>query len=98
MQMRASLHMNSDDVGSSLGEALDLSLGRIDHQVNIEGKGGVGTNRLDHPVADSYFRDKLSVHDIDMDVVGACFGSRDNLLAQMGKVDREDRRCQLYLC
>ncbi|MBT9160888.1 MAG: hypothetical protein DDT26_02184 [Dehalococcoidia bacterium] len=83
--------MNCNNVGPGLGEALDLSLRGIDHQVNVQWQGGAGANRLHHPVADAYSGHKLPVHDINMDIVGACPGNLDNLLAQTGEIGREDR-------
>ncbi len=49
--------------------------------MNIEGKSGVGTNRLHHPVADVDSGHKLPVHDINMEIVSTSPGSLSNLLA-----------------
>ena len=67
------------------------------HQVGIQGQVGVGLKALNDHGAEGDVGDEPAIHDVQMDIVGACFGSFGDLLAQPGEVGGEDGRGQFYL-
>jgi hypothetical protein len=75
-----------DDIGAGIGECGDEGIDRRDHQMYVERQCAVRFERLDHVRANGDVGDEMSVHHVDMDVVGAGVGNRSNLLAQARKV------------
>jgi hypothetical protein len=63
--------MYRDDVSTSLGERLDVTLRLDDHQVHIERKLGDATQGFHDQRTDGQVRDKSPIHDINVDPICA---------------------------
>ena len=89
------LDVERDDVRAGLSEGLDLRLGMLDHQVDIEDALRCLAQALDDRRAQRDVRHVRAVHDIDVDVIGA--GVRDtlDLIGQVSKIGGKDGRCNL---
>ena len=87
------LHMAGDDIGACIAELLHVAHGTVDHQMDIQGKGRGGAQGLHHRDADGDVGDEETVHHVHMDIVGG--GDFLNVALEVGKVSREDRRCDL---
>ena len=77
------------------GEVGNEPLRLDNHQVYVQWQGRVRTNGGDHGGPDGEVRHEPSVHDIDVDGVGAGGGRLAHDLAQAGEVGGEDRRSEL---
>ena len=74
--------MDRKPIGAGLGKGVEIGIDRRDHQMDIERLFGVRPERLHHHGADGDVGDKMAVHHIDMDDIGA------------GCLDRLDFRAQ----
>ena len=92
MEVRAGFGMDGDDVGAGLGEGVEKSVDRRNHQVDVERLGAVRAKRLHHGRADRQVGHEMPVHHVDVDPVGARCVDRANLLAQLGEIGGQDRR------
>ena len=91
MDVRAGLDMHGDDVGAGLGERFQIRIARRDHQMHVERLFGVAAHRLHHIRPDRDVGHEMTVHDIDMDPVGAGGVDRAHFLAELGEIRGEDR-------
>ncbi len=87
--------MKGDRVGAGLGKGLDLALGLLDHQVDVERTAGCVNpicDRAGDQRPNRYRRHEVPVHHVDVDHPGA--GAEDfvYLSPEPGEVGREDRR------
>src|SRR5262249_39148965 len=71
MDMRPGLDVHRDTVRARFGESLQIRIARRNHQVHIERLSGVTADRLDDVGPYGNVWNKMTVHDIDMDPVGA---------------------------
>jgi hypothetical protein len=92
VQMGRGLGVDGDDVRARFSELLDVSLGFHDHQVHIDHTVGHLAHRVDDQWPDGDVGDKPAIHDVDVDVVGACFIDRLHLLAEASKVSGKNGR------
>ena len=89
--MRPGFRMDADEVGAGLGEGLQIGVGRGDHQVHVEGDGGVLPQRLHDHRAEADVGDEMPVHDVEVQPVGAGGGDGARFLAQPGEIGGEER-------
>ena len=92
MNVRASLGMDGDDIGTCCGEGFEKAIDRGDHQVDVEGLGGVRAQRLHDSRADGEVRHEMPVHHVDVDPVRPGGIDSADFLAQPCEIGREDRR------
>lgn len=91
VQMRSGFGMDGDAVTAGLSEGFEIVIDRRDHQMAIEGRVRVGTQRLDDVGTEGNVRHEMPVHYIKVDPVGAGGGDVAHLLAEPGEIRREDR-------
>jgi hypothetical protein len=84
--------MDGDDVGARRGEGIEEIIDRRDHQMNVEGQGRMGTQRVYHHRADGQIGHEMPVHHVDMDPVGARRLDAAHLFTQLREVGAQDRR------
>ena len=82
------LHMTGDDVRTGIAELLHIADRALDHQMDVQGQGGGGTNGLDHRNADGDVGHEQAVHHVHMDVVGG--GDLFDVTGQVGKIRGQD--------
>src|SRR5262252_4014085 len=92
MDMRPGLDVDRDDIGSGLGEGFEVRIARRDHQMDVERLFGVWTDRANDVGPNGNVWDKMAVHDIDMDPIGAGGVDRAYFLAEFCKIGGQDRR------
>ena len=80
--------MHQDVIGARLREILDIALRLDDHQMHVERLLRRFSDALDDQGADGQVRHKTTVHDIDMDPVGAGLVDRPHLLIQSAEIRR----------
>jgi hypothetical protein len=86
VKVRGGLDMDGDPVGAGLMEERDEEPGVFDHQMDVKGQGSGLLERRDNLRAQGQVGDKMTVHDIDVDQVGAgLFGHLDRL-SDPGKI------------
>ena len=90
MDVGPGFDMHRNNVGAGFGKRLEIGIARCDHQMDIECLFGVRTDGANDVWADGNVGNKMAVHDIDMDPVGA--GSIDgaHLLAEFCKIGGQD--------
>ena len=76
------LDVERDDVRAGLSEGLDLRLGMLDHQVDIEDALRCLAQALDDRRAQRDVRHVCAVHDIDVDVIRASILDALDLIGQ----------------
>ncbi len=86
MHMRRRLDVNRDDIGSRFSEALDVTLRRLDHQMNVERRRRHATEGRHDGLTDGDIRDKTPIHHVDVDIIAARSGDRPNLIGETPKV------------
>ena len=84
--MRAGFDVHGDEVGARLGEGFQIRIARRDHQMHVERLFGVRTDGLHHVGADRNVRHEMSVHDVDVDPVGAGGVDGAHLVTKLGEV------------
>ena len=95
MQVRRRLDLDEDAVGAGVGELVDLALGALDHEVDLEDRARVVdlvAQGLDDDRPHRDRRDEVAVHDVDVDDLGAGLEHRADLLAEPREVGGQDRR------
>ncbi len=88
--MRARFGMYGDDVGPRLGEALEIGIGRRDHQMHVENLPGRRPDRLHDRRAEGDVGHEMPVHHVDMDPVGARLVDGPHLVAEPRKIGRQN--------
>ena len=99
VQVRARLRVSGKNIGSRFGERLDIWINRRNHEVHIERQVAVFSYRSYNRRTDCDVGDEVSVHDVDMNEICACFGDCSNFFTQARKVAGEYRGCdaQVFL-
>jgi len=82
--------MNSDDIGPSFAKRGDIGIDGSDHQVHVERFYAVWPERLHHAGADRQIRHEMTVHNVDMNVVGASLVDCSDLFTKSGEVMMRD--------
>ena len=90
--MRPGFRVNRDDVGPGLGEGREVGIGRRDHQVGVERLAGQPANGPHHVRSEGDVGDEMTVHDVEMDPVGAGGIEVANDIADGREIGRQDRR------
>ncbi len=91
VQVRYRFLMDSNDIGAGLGERIDIEIGILDHQVYIERLVSDFTQGIDHQRADGDVWDEMTVHDINVNVIGAGAVNGLNIFTKTGKIGGKDR-------
>ncbi len=79
-------------IGAGLGEGFEIRIAGRDHQMHVERLFGVRPDRFDDIRPERNVGHEMTVHDVDMDPVGARGIDRAHLLAQFREIGGEDRR------
>jgi hypothetical protein len=93
VEMRRSFWMYRDKIGPSLGEGLNVPLGTVNHQMDIERKGGYGSHCAHHKGADGDVGNKLTIHHVEVNHVRTGCFSRPYLFSKTRKIGGENGRC-----
>ena len=88
--MSCGLGMNGNIVGTASGEIVHITIGLLDHQMDIEGKVRCFANAFDHRNSDGYIRHEMTIHHIDMNPIGTAFFGGFYLFTQPGEVCRQN--------
>jgi hypothetical protein len=86
------LDMDSNCVGAGGGESLDPAGRFDDHEVDVDRELGCGADGLDDRETNADVRHEDTVHDVDVDEVGAGRFDVMDLLAEPAEISRQDRR------
>ena len=93
MDRRRRLCRDEEMIGAGLGKGIEIALRFDDHQVHIKRLLRVASHRFDNHRSERDIRHKATIHDVDMDPVGAgCIDGAD-LVGEMAEICRQDRRC-----
>ena len=91
MEMGQHLDVHGNHRRAGLHERLDVAIGLVDHQVDVERDPGDALERADDRRPDGDVRHEMAVHDVDMNEVGAAALRRGDGVAERGEVGRQDR-------
>ena len=80
--------MHRDQVGAGGGKVLDEAVGLFNHQMHVQKGVGVLAHRLQHRQAKGDIGDKIAVHHVKVDQIGA--GDAVQAGAQPGEVGGEN--------
>jgi hypothetical protein len=86
VNVRPRFDVHGDDVGAGPGEGFEIGVGGCNHQMHVERLFGVRTDRANDIGANGNIRDKMAVHDVDMDPVGAGGIDGAHLLAEFCEI------------
>ena len=93
VDVRRGLGVQGDRVRAGGRELVDLALGALDHQVDVEDPPvDLVAQGLDDQRADRDRRDEVPVHDVDVDHAAPRVHDLADLLAEAREVGGEDRR------
>ena len=92
VQVRAGLRVHRNDVGARLGKRLNILLGFDDHEVNVDHALRRSSDGFDHHGADCDVRHEATIHDIDVDPVGARLVDGLDFSLEAAKIGRKHRR------
>src|SRR5208337_3051766 len=92
VEMFRRLDVDGDVVAARLGEGFQIGVARFDHQVTIEHLVGMWPKRCDERRPEGDVVHEMPVHHVEVNPIGAGRGDVAHLLAEFGKVGRQDRR------
>src|SRR3990172_8393819 len=92
VQVRAALGVRDERVAARLRVVGEIPLRLDDHQVDFDGQSRRASNRLQDHTSAGEIRHETAVHHITMNQVGAGGSRFGDLLAETGKIRREDGR------
>ena len=95
MEMWHRFHVHRDHVGTSLHEVRDVAIGCLNHQVDVERFGGHALDGAHDDRADRDVGDKMAVHDVDVNEIGAAAFNQRDVMPERGEVGGENRRGDL---
>lgn len=89
MQMGTGLDVNSQNVSAQFGELSDVTIGRLNHEMDIERFGGMLSDGLDdrHAIAD--IGNEHPVHDIYVMPVGFTFLDHLHVTCKVAEIRSE---------
>ena len=90
VQVDGGFRVDADDVGPGLYKFLNVQIRLGNHQVHIKGDIRNGSRCFDHQRPDGDVGNKVTIHDIDVKIVGPGLYNSCNLFAQAGEIGRED--------
>ena len=91
VKMRPRFRVHGDEIGAGFGEGLDIGVDRFDHQMRVEGAGGVWAQRLHDSRTKGDVGHEMAVHHIEMNPIGAGRDDIAHFLAEPGEIRRENR-------
>ncbi len=95
VQVDRGLGVDDEQFAAGLGVLDEHHLGRVHHQVRLEGDRHGRAAGGDHVGPEREVRDELAVHHVPLDPVDAGVFERLALLAELGEVRRQDRGCDV---
>ena len=98
MQVRQHLDVHRHHVRAGIDERLDVAIGIADHQVHVERQRGRLAQRLHDRHADGDVGHEVSVHHVDVDLIGAAARRGGDLGAEVREVRGENRRRETNRC
>ena len=93
MQVIRRFGMDRDDIAAEFGKLHDELLRVLDHQMCVERHIGNRAQRFDQRRAEGDIRHKMTVHNIDVDVVGAGFSEIGRRLSEGPEICGQNGRC-----
>ncbi len=84
--------MNGKDIGAGGGKLRNVTVGVFDHQMHVEGEVRHLAQGGNHRWADGDVGHEMTIHDIDMQIIGAAGCKGAYFLAETGEVGGEDGR------
>ena len=84
--------MNGQNVGARLAKTFDIADRAVDHEMHIQRQVRHAPQRLDHRKAHGEIRNKVSVHNINMDVVGTGGSQSADVALQVAEIGGKDGR------
>ena len=95
VNMRASLDVRGDHIGTRFGVGFDIGIDGRDHQVHVHERFHMRAERFDGGRAKGQVRDKVTIHHVHMNPVSALRFDGLNFLTEICEIGRENRRCDL---
>jgi hypothetical protein len=90
IQVGGGFDMHAEHVGPRLGEVIEVLLRLDDHQMHVDPQSRCGSNGFHDRWTDGDVRNEASVHDVDVNPIGASGLDRANLLGQAPEISREN--------
>ena len=84
--------MYGNDVRACLDEIIEVLVRVRDHQMYVEHLVGRLAQALDDRSADGDIRYKVTVHNVNVNVLRACIGRDLDVACQIGEVSGQNRR------
>jgi hypothetical protein len=88
VQVRTRFHMNGQDLGPGFSEVLEIPLGCLDHEVDVEEPFGHPRHGSRDGGAQRDVRYEVAIHDIDVDPLGTRGIDRTHIFGQRTEVSR----------
>ena len=85
-QVHGGFHVNPQPVGPGRDESLDVALGILDHQVDVQGQSGGPAQGFGHRGADGDIGDEMAVHDVHVNPVDAGLLRFPDVLRQAAEI------------
>ena len=95
MLRRIRLHVEGQNVGSGLAEALCVAQGAVDHQMHVQRQRADAGNGLHHRQPDREIGNKQPVHDVYVDVVCPGGAERADIPLQIDEIGGQNGRRDL---
>ena len=93
VQVAVRLDVHLDRLGAGRGELLQIEIGARHHQVDVAVEAGSGPLcERDDVGAEREVRDKVRVHDVEVQRLGARGLGPENLVREPSEIGREQRR------
>ena len=86
MDVRTSLDMGGEDVSACIRIGVNIGINGSDHQMHVHDGFDVGAERFDGRGSEGQVRNKMTVHDIDVDPIGPLILDGANFGAKIGKI------------
>ena len=90
MEMRRGFFVDDERIGPGARKQFDEVLGRLDHEVHLEGQPGQGPQCAHCQRAESDVGDEPAVHHVNLNAIHAGRLNRFDLFAQTGALARVD--------
>lgn len=90
IQVGGGFDVHTERVGTRLGEIIEVLLRLEDHQMHVDPQSCRGSNGFHDGWADGDVRNEASVHDVDVNPIGASGLDRANLFGQAPEISRKN--------
>ena len=90
--MRPRFGVERDQIRPGIRESLQIGVNWCNHQMHIEGDGRVAAERLDQPRPEGDIRDKMPIHNVQMQPIRTCCGDGAHFLTEFGEIGGQKRR------